>query len=27
VVAVTPDGARPIVRRETLADLLACDTG
>jgi diaminopimelate decarboxylase len=27
VVAVTPSGARPILRRETLADLLACDTG
>ncbi len=27
VVAVTPAGARTIVRRETLADLLACDTG
>jgi diaminopimelate decarboxylase len=27
VVAVTQDATRTIVRRETLADLLACDTG
>ncbi len=27
VLAVNPDGVRTIVRRETLADLLTCDTG
>jgi diaminopimelate decarboxylase len=27
VLAVNPEGVRTIVRRETLADLLTCDTG